>query len=93
MGKTGPWMLTGRGFLSRWGELLEKGNRTTRGVLGRGQEKEGVGDALASWSLGQVWPVTCGPSAPHGVQGLAWCQGREQAPKPPIHNYLFTFRL
>lgn len=41
-----------------------------------GQEKEGVGDALASWSLGQVWPVTCGPSAPHGVQGLAWCQGR-----------------
>lgn len=58
-----------------------------------GQEKEGVGDVLAKWSLGQVWPVTCGPSAPHGVQDLAWCQGREQAPKPPIHNHLFTFRL
>lgn len=48
-------MLTGRGFLSRWGELLEKGNRTTRGELGRGQEKEGV--ITEYTSEGRNWQI------------------------------------
>lgn len=42
MGKTGCWMLTGRGFLSRWGELLKEETGPQGVSLAEGQEKEGM---------------------------------------------------